>query len=75
MSQRGFELGSGIRFAIRRKKKSCLVRFAFVSAGKRPAIVEEQVPIALLMERENCCPLNEFLKIGCTILLSFGAIR
>ena len=69
------KLGLRIGFSLRREKKTCLVGFTFISAANRPAVVEKQMPIALIVERRGVCPLNEFLKVSRAIGLSFGSVR
>src|SRR5947199_8368636 len=73
LRERSFELGLRVGFSIRRDKKTCLVGFAFISAGNRPAVVEKQVPITLIVERCGVCPLNKFLQI--VVGVSFGSVR
>ena len=73
LRESSLKLGLRVGFSIRREKKTCLVGFAFISAGDRPAVVEKQMPVALIVERPGICPLNKFLQI--VVGVSFGSVR
>jgi len=59
-----FELGFRIGLAVRGKKEAGFIGLAFVSAANRRTVVEQQVPIALLVQRRAIGARQEFLQVG-----------
>ncbi len=58
-----FELGFGIVLAVRCKKEPGFIGLALISTANRLAIVKQQVPIALFVQRRSVGARQQLLKI------------
>jgi len=54
----------GIRFAVRREKKTRFIGFALIATGDRRAVMQKQMPITLLIQGSGVGALLKFAHIG-----------
>ncbi|SPP64773.1 hypothetical protein NITLEN_20413 [Nitrospira lenta] len=63
MSQRGGKLGLRVGFPLRSKKEPRIVLHTLYSTEPRPAVMEEDLPLTLLREAQDCGTAQQFVQI------------